>query len=219
MAVYSTDSELRAFLRIMFVAAVIVTVILWSSGTYGSGTDALRYATFQTVSNMTTTGFAVGGFSEWPGPAPLLLVGLAFIGGCAGSTVGGLKVARVMMVVRQGYREIKQLVHPKAQFLVKMGGRRVSESVVLSVSGFIAIWMLCFVALMIGMNLSGLDLESSFGAAVATLTNLGPGLGAVATTFGEVSDGAVWLGTLGMILGRLEVFSLLVLLTPQFWRE
>jgi trk system potassium uptake protein TrkH len=219
MAVYSTDSELRAFLRIMFTAAVIVTVILWSTGTYGSGTDALRYATFQTVSNMTTTGFAVGGFNEWPGPAPLLLVGLAFIGGCAGSTVGGLKVARVMMVVRQGYREIKQLVHPKAQFLVKMGGRRVSESVVLSVSGFIAIWMLCFVALMIGMNLSGLDLESSFGATVATLTNLGPGLGAVATTFGEVSDGAVWLGTLAMILGRLEVFSLLVLLTPQFWRE
>jgi trk system potassium uptake protein TrkH len=219
MAVYSTDSELRAFLRIMFVAAVIVTIILWSSGTYGSGGDALRYATFQTVSNMTTTGFAVTGFSEWPGPAPLLLVGLAFIGGCAGSTVGGLKVARVMMVVRQGYREIKQLVHPKAQFLVKMGGRRVSESVVLSVSGFIAIWMLCFVALMIGMNMTGLDLESSFGATVATLTNLGPGLGAVASTFGEVSDGAVWLGTLAMILGRLEVFSLLVLLTPQFWRE
>lgn len=219
MAVYSTDSELRSFLRIMVTAAVIVTVILWASGTYGNGTDALRYATFQTVSNMTTTGFAVGGYAEWPGPAPLLLVGLAFIGGCSGSTVGGLKVARVVMLVRQGYREIKQLVHPKAQFLVKMGGRRVSESVVLSVSGFIAIWMLCFVALMIGMNLAGLDLESSFGAAVATLTNLGPGLGAVATTFGEVSDGAVWLGTLGMILGRLEVFSLLVLLTPQFWRE
>ena len=218
MAVYGTDSELRAFLRIMFAAAVIVTIILWASGTYG-GADAVRYATFQAVSNMTTTGFAVGGFSEWPGPAPLLLVGLAFIGGCSGSTVGGLKVARVVMLVRQGYREIKQLVHPKAQFLVKMGGRRVSESVVLSVSGFIAIWMLCFVALMIGMNLAGLDLESSFGAAVATLTNLGPGLGAVATTFGEVSDGAVWLGTLGMILGRLEVFSLLVLLTPQFWRE
>jgi len=219
MAVYGTDSELRAFLRIMFAAAVIVTIILWSSGTYGSGADAVRYAAFQTASNMTTTGFAVGGYTDWPGPVPLLLVGLAFIGGCSGSTVGGLKVARVVMLVRQGYREIKQLVHPKAQFLVKMGGRRVSESVVLSVSGFIAIWMLCFVALMIGMNMAGLDLESSFGAAVATLTNLGPGLGAVATTFGEVSDGAVWLGTLGMILGRLEVFSLLVLLTPQFWRE
>ena len=88
-----------------------------------------------------------------------------------------------------------------------------------SVSGFIAIWMLCFVALMLAMNLTGLDIESSFGGAVATLTNLGPGLGDVASNFAGVNDGAVWLGTLGMILGRLEVFSLLVLLTPQFWRE
>jgi len=219
MAVYGTDSELRSYLRIIAAAAVLVTLVLWLSGTYSGGGEAFRTATFQVVSNITTTGFAVTGFNEWPGPAPLLLVVLAFIGGCSGSTVGGLKVARVVMVVRQGYREIKQLVHPKAQFLVKMGGRRVSESVVLSVSGFIAIWMICFVFLMVGMNLAGLDLESSFGAAVATLTNLGPGLGSVATTFAEVSDGGVWLGTLGMILGRLEVFSLLVLLTPQFWRE
>lgn len=219
MAVYSTDSELRSYLRIIAVASFLVMAILWISGTYAGGGDAFRIATFQVVSHLTTTGFTVSGFDEWPGPAPLLLVVLAFIGGCSGSTVGGLKVARVVMVVRQGYREIKQLVHPKAQFLVKMGGRRVSESVVLSVSGFIAIWMICFVFLMVGMNLAGLDLESSFGATVATLTNLGPGLGAVATTFAEVSDAAVWLGTLGMILGRLEVFSLLVLLTPQFWRE
>ncbi|WP_290889186.1 TrkH family potassium uptake protein [Arenimonas sp.] len=219
VAVYGTDSELRSFLRIIAIAAVLVTLVLWLSGTYAGGGDAFRTATFQVVSNITTTGFAVTGFNEWPGPAPLLLVVLAFIGGCSGSTVGGLKVARVVMVVRQGYREIKQLVHPKAQFLVKMGGRRVSESVVLSVSGFIAIWMICFVFLMVGMNMAGLDLESSFGAAVATLTNLGPGLGSVATTFADVSDAGVWLGTLGMILGRLEVFSLLVLLTPQFWRE
>lgn len=219
MAVYGADSELRAYMRIIVVASVLVTAILWLGGTFTNGAEAFRHATFQVVSNITTTGFAISGFSEWVHPAPLLLVGLAFIGGCAGSTVGGLKVARVVMVVRQGYREIKQLVHPKAQFLVKMGGRRVSESVVLSVSGFIAIWMLCFVLLMLGMNMTGLDLESSFGATVATLTNLGPGLGAVANTFADVSDGAVWLGTLGMILGRLEVFSLLVLLTPQFWRE
>lgn len=219
MAVYGTDSELRAYLRIIVAATAIVTAILWVTGQFASAGESFRHAAFQVVSNITTTGFTVPGFAQWVGPAPLLLLGLAIIGGCSGSTVGGLKVARVVMVVRQGYREIKQLVHPKAQFLVKMGGRRVSESVVLSVSGFIAIWLLCFVALMMGMNLAGLDLESAFGAAVATLTNLGPGLGAVATTFGGVGDGAVWLGTLGMILGRLEVFSLLVLLTPQFWRE
>lgn len=219
MAVYGSDSELRAFLRIVAVAALLVTFMIWVGGDYAGFGDSFRYATFQVVSSITTTGFAVSGFDQWSGAAPLIVVGVAFIGGCSGSTVGGLKVARVVMVVRQGYREIKQLVHPKAQFLVKMGGRRVSESVVLSVSGFIAIWMLCFVLLMLGMNLTGLDIESSFGGAVATLTNLGPGLGAVASNFAGVNDGAVWLGTLGMILGRLEVFSLLVLLTPAFWRE
>jgi len=219
VAVYSTDSEMRAFLRIVLAATVLVTLMIWLGGDYAHLLDAFRFAAFQIVSSITTTGFAVAGFDQWSGAAPLLVVGIAFIGGCSGSTVGGLKVARVVMVVRQGYREIKQLVHPKAQFLVKMGGRRVSESVVLSVSGFIAIWMLCFVLLMLGMNLSGLDVESSFGGVVATMTNLGPGLGEVAYSFASVNDGAVWLGTLAMILGRLEVFSLLVLLTPQFWRE
>jgi trk system potassium uptake protein TrkH len=219
MSVYSTDSELRAFIRIVAAASLLVTMMLWFGGDYADFGESFRYATFQVVSSITTTGYAVSGFDQWSGAAPLLVVGVAFIGGCSGSTVGGLKVARVVMVVRQGYREIKQLVHPKAQFLVKMGGRRVSESVVLSVSGFIAIWMMCFVLLMLAMNLTGLDIESSFGGAVATLTNLGPGLGEVASNFASVNDGAVWLGTLGMILGRLEVFSLLVLFTPQFWRE
>ncbi|KAA2284628.1 TrkH family potassium uptake protein [Arenimonas fontis] len=219
MAVYGTDSELRAFLRIVAGASLVVTLVLWFGGDYAHLGESFRLAVFQVVSSITTTGFTVSGFDHWTGPAPFLVVTIAVIGGCSGSTVGGLKVARVVMVVRQGYREIKQLVHPKAQFLVKMGGRRVSESVVLSVSGFIAIWMLCFALLVVGMNLSGLDLESSYGAAVATLANLGPGLGDVAYTFGDTNDMAVWLGTLGMILGRLEVFSLLVLLTPAFWRE
>lgn len=219
LQVYGTDSELRAFIRIVAGASLLVTLMIWLGGDYAHLGEAFRFATFQVVSSITTTGFAVSGFDQWSGAAPLLVVGVAFIGGCSGSTVGGLKVARVVMVVRQGYREIKQLVHPKAQFLVKMGGRRVSESVVLSVSGFIAIWMLCFVLLMLGMNLSGLDVESSFGAVVATMTNLGPGLGEVSSNFASVNDGAVWLGTLAMVLGRLEVFSLLVLLTPQFWRE
>ena len=219
MSVYGSDSELRSYLRILAVAAVVISFVAWAGGTFDSFGESFRRATFQVVSSMTTTGFSTMSFHEWSHPAPLLIVGLAFIGGCSGSTVGGLKFARVVMVVRQGFREIKQLVHPKAQFLVKMGGRRVSESVVLSVSGFIAIWMLCFVVLMVGFNLAGLDLESSFGGAVATLTNLGPGLGSVAVTWAHAGDPAIWLGSLGMILGRLEVFSLLVLLTPAFWRE
>lgn len=219
VAVYSTDSELRAYLRIVAGFSLLVAVTIWLGGDYVALGESLRLATFQVVSNITTTGFVVPGFDQWTGPAPVILVTLAAIGGCSGSTVGGIKVARVVMVVRQGWREIKQLVHPKAQFLVKMGGRRVSESVVLSVSGFIAIWMLCFMVLLVGMSASGLDLETAYGATMATMANSGPGLGETAYSFAGVNDTAIWLGSLGMILGRLEVFSLLVLLTPQFWRE
>jgi trk system potassium uptake protein len=219
MGAYYNDSELKAYLRIIVGASLIVAAALWFGGSFESAGQSLRHATFQVVSNLTTTGFATQGFHEWAGVAPLLLVGLAFIGGCAGSTASGIKVARLVMVLRQGYREIKQLVHPKGKFLVKIGGRPVSESVVLSVSGFLALYFFCFVMLTLGMNLSGLDILSSFGAAVATLTNLGPGLGEVASNFSTVNNGAVWLGTFGMILGRLEVFSVLVLLTPGFWRE
>lgn len=216
---YFADAETRAFLRILGVAALVLALTLWLGGDYATLVQSLRFATFQAVSAMTTTGFAVQGFDTWSSIAPMGLMTLAVIGGCSGSTVGGLKVARVMMLLRQGLREVHQLVHPKAQFLIKLGGRRVSERIVLSVGGFIALWMICFMALLFGFILAGLDALSAFGAAVATLTNVGPGLGRVAVTFGEVGDAAVWLGTLGMLLGRLEVFSVLVLLTPAFWRE
>lgn len=219
MQPYYGDSELKAYLRIIVVASLIVTAALWFGGSFDSAGESMRHATFQVVSNLTTTGFVTVGFHEWAGVSPLLLVGLAFIGGCAGSTASGLKVARVVMVLRQGFREVKQLVHPKGKFLVKIGGKPVSESVVLSVSGFLALYMFVFVLLVLGMNLAGLDILSSFGAAVATLTNLGQGLGGVAYNFADVNTGAIWLSTLAMIMGRLEVFSVLVLLTPAFWRE
>lgn len=219
MSAYYGDSELRAFLRIAALASVVIAAVIWLGGDYDSASESLRRATFQTVSIMTTTGYVVPGFDQWSGIAPLVLMIVAVVGGCSGSTVGGLKVARVVMVVRQGLREVRQLVHPKGQFLVKMGGRRVSESVVLSVSGFITLWMCCFMAVMLGMSASGLDLLSAFGATVATLSNAGPGLGTVAYSFADASSAAVWLGSLSMLLGRLEVFSVLVLLTPAFWRD
>ncbi len=219
VSAYFHDSELRAFLRILAGATLLITVVVWIGGAYDGPLQALRQAVFQTVSAVTTTGFTVGDFDRWPSIAPMVIMIVAVIGGCSGSTVGGLKVARVMMVLRQGLREVRQLVHPKGQFLVKMGGRRVSESVVLSVSGFITLWMCCFMVVLLGMNLAGLDLLSAFGGTVATMANLGPGLGDVTWGFGNASTGAVWIGTLAMLLGRLEVFSVLVLLTPMFWRE
>ena len=217
--VYFADSELRTYLRIIVGASALIALTLWLGGSFTTLGESVRHGTFQVVSNLTTTGFSTTGFVHWAGVAPLLLIGLAFIGGCAGSTVGGIKVARVMMLLRQGFREVRQLVHPKGQFLVKMGGKRVSESVVLSVSGFVGLWMLCFVVLVLAMNATGLDILTSFGAATATLTNLGPGLGEVASNFASVNTGAVWLATIAMIMGRLEVFTVLVLLMPGFWRQ
>jgi trk system potassium uptake protein len=215
---YHTDSELRAYTVIILATTAAITLVLWLSDSFGFG-GALRHAAFQTVSNVTTTGFMTTGFVSWPSFAPLLLILIGFIGGCSGSTTGGLKVARVVMAVRQGLREVKQLVHPRAQFLVKMGGRRVSESIVLSVSGFCTLYVLSFLAVMLMLAGTGIDLITALSAAATCINNLGPGLGTVAVHFGDMHDAGVWICSFAMILGRLEVFAVLVLLTPSFWRE
>ena len=215
---YQADSELRTFLIIIAVASALVALGLWAHGHYGFG-DSLRHAIFQVVSNITTTGYTSVGFSEWPGAAPLLLLMLGFVGGCAGSTAGGMKVARWQMLVRQGLREIRQLVHPKGQFVVKVGGKRVSESVVISVGGFATLYMLCFMAMTLVLAATGVDVVTAFSAIATCINNMGPGLGLVAVHFRDLADAPIWVCSFAMILGRLEVFTVLVLLTPQFWTE
>ena len=216
---YQADSELPTFLRIAAAGAVIVTLALWAGRRFDSFGDDLRHAVFQVVSNLTTTGFTSMSYSTWPGIAPLLLLLLAFIGGCAGSTAGGMKVARWQMVVRQGLREIRQLVHPKGQFVVKVGGKRVSESVVISVGGFCTLYLLSFVVMSLLLTASGVDMVTAVAAIAACLNNLGPGLGNVAQHYNALGDFSIWICSFAMILGRLEVFTVLVLLTPQFWNE
>ena len=215
---YQADSELRTFLAIAVIASALVSGSLWLNGHF-DGVDSLRHGVFQVVSNLTTTGYTSVGYAEWVGASPLILMLLAFIGGCAGSTAGGMKVARWQMLVRQGLREIRQLVHPKGQFVVKVGGKRVSESVVISVGGFATVYMLSFVGMTVVLAANGVVLVTAFAAIATCLTNLGPGLGGVAVHFQNLADGPVWLCSFAMILGRLEVFTLLVLLTPQFWTE
>ena len=218
IAHYQADSELRSFLAVAAIASLLVALGLWAWGTYGFG-EALRHSVFQVVSNLTTTGFTSVGYQNWPGAGPLILLLLGFIGGCAGSTAGGMKVARWQMLVRQGLREIRQLVHPKGQFVVKVGGKRVSESVVISVGGFATLYLLSFLAMTLALNASGVDILTSFSAIAACLNNLGPGLGAVGAHFQQLADIPIWICSFAMILGRLEVFTVLVLLTPQFWTE
>lgn len=216
---YLTNSEFRSYLTIAAGVSLLIALALWAGGSFGGFWASLRHAAFQTVSNMTTTGFATTGFSDWPFFAPLLLIMISFVGGSAGSTAGGMKVARVMMVLRQGLREVKQLVHPKGQFLVKMGGKRVSESIVLSVSGFCSLYIVSYLIMTLILTATGVDIVTAFSAIAACINNLGPGLGEVAGHFRTIDDLGLWVSSFAMILGRLEVFTVLVLFTPQFWRE
>ncbi len=216
---YQSDSELRTFIIIVLVVSLIVSANIFLAGRFDSAFDALRHGTFQVVSNITTTGFTTTGFIDWPGLAPLLLIMVGFVGGCAGSTSGGIKVARVQMVMRQGLREIKQLVHPKGQFLVTLGGKRVSESVVISVAGFCTLYISSYLVMTLILAASGVDIVTAFSAVAACINNMGPGLGLVASNFQALDDLSIWVCSFAMILGRLEIFTVLVLLTPQFWRE
>jgi trk system potassium uptake protein TrkH len=216
---YRADAEFTSFLAICVVVSLIIALAVWLGGRFDDPLQALRHATFQVVSNITTTGFVTTGFVDWPGLAPLALVMVGFIGGCAGSTSGGMKVARVQMVVRQGLRELRQLVHPKGQFLVKVGGKRVSESVVISVAGFCTLYILSYLVMTLALAADGVDIVTAFSAVAACINNMGPGLGAVAAHFRDLSDFSIWVCSFAMVLGRLEVFTLLVLLTPQFWRD
>ncbi|CAN5143552.1 TrkH family potassium uptake protein [soil metagenome] len=220
LAHYQADPELRSFVLLALIAGLLVAATLYAGGIYNEPGSALRHGIFQAVSNLSTTGFvAAGGYAGWPGAAPMLLIGLAFIGGCSGSTAGGIKVARWQMLVRQGLREIRQLVHPKGQFVVKVGGKRVSESVVISVGGFFTLYLLSFVLMSLGVAATGVEPITAVAAVASCLNNLGGSIGGVAHGFGGLGDIATWICSFAMILGRLEVFTILVLLTPQFWTE
>lgn len=216
---YQASSEVRAYIGILAAFAVLVTVLLWVSGVFSDFSSALRHGVFQVVSSITTTGFVTTGFTTWPSMLPLLLIMMGFIGGCSGSTAGGMKVARVQLVVQQGYRELKQLVHPKAQFLVTMAGKRVSESVVISVAGFCALYIIVYLALFLLLAADGVDMVTAFSSVAACINNTGPALGLNAGHFLSLSDFSTWLLSFAMLVGRLEIFTILVLFIPAFWQE
>ena len=154
----------------------------------------------------------------WPAALPALLILSSFIGGSAGSTAGGIKVIRWLLVYKHGVREIARLVHPSAEIPVKLGSKAVSSRVVEAVWGFFSVYIIVFGVMLLAMMSTGLDQVTAFSAVAATLNNLGPGLGDVSSGFMSLSDTAKWISVVGMLLGRLEIFTLLVLITPTFWR-
>ena len=167
----------------------------------------------------TTTGYTTANFPAWPGALPVLLLLVTFVGGCAGSTAGGITVIRWQLVVKQGMRELKRLIHPNAELPVKFADKRVPGRKLAAVTGFFAMYLLIFGVLMLLLMMAGLDQTSAWSAIASCLNNGGAGLGQVATTFASVSVAGKWICIAAMLVGRLEVFTLLVLFTPGFWRH
>ena len=218
MKTYTSDAEFQMYIRVLLTVSIICVAYLYFTGADALD-DALRHGIFHAVSIGTTTGFATSEFYLWPGFLPVLLLFTSFIGGCAGSTGGGMKVIRVLLLLKQGSREMMRLIHPNAQVVVKIGKKPVSDSVIDAVWGFFAAYVAVFVVLMLLMMASGLDQITSFSAVAATMNNLGPGLGDVGANYSSLSDFAKWVLCVSMLMGRLEVFTLLVLFTPAFWRK
>ncbi|WP_019023216.1 MULTISPECIES: TrkH family potassium uptake protein [unclassified Thioalkalivibrio] len=216
---YRRDEELRTYLILLVSAAVIVVGYMLWSGFAADTNDALRRGVFHVVSVATTSGFTTDAFYLWPGFLPVLLIFLSFIGACTGSTGGGMKVVRVLLLVKQGLREIKRLIHPHARIAVKVNGKEAPDRVVQAVWGFLAAYVMVFVVMMLLIMASGLDQVTSFSAVAATLNNLGPGLGEVGANYASINDFSKWVLVLAMLMGRLEIFTVLVLLSPAFWRR
>ena len=216
---YVNDPEFRAyFFTLTAVCAVVVGSLFWY-GTYVNPADTVINGLFQAVSIATTTGYTTAEYYAWPGAIPVLLIFASFVGGSAGSTAGGIKVIRWLLIYKQGMREIARLVHPSAEIPVKLGNHAVPSRVVDAVWGFFSVYVIVFGLMMVLMMMTGLDQVTAFSAVAATLNNLGPGLGDVATGFMTVPDTAKWVAIAGMLLGRLEIFTVLVLFTPTFWRH
>ena len=215
---YLADDETKFYLVILFLATIITTLILASHGTH-QGLSSFRMAAFEVVSIFTTTGFATDNFSAWPSMLPYFIFFGAFTGACAGSTGGGMKAMRVLLILKQGLREIRRLIHPNAVFPIKLNRRPVTNKVVDAIWGFFSVYVILFITLLLLMAAFGMDFLTAFSAVGACINNLGPGLGDVAQHYANISDPAKIVLTLAMILGRLEIFTLLVLFTFMFWRK
>ncbi len=216
---YLQDSEFKFYAGLMSLVVVLTVLGLYHSGIYDDPVDALVQGTFQAVSIGTTAGFTTAAFYDWPGFLAILLLFASFVGGCAGSTGGGIKQIRLLLLIKQGQREITRLVHPSAQIPVRVGNKTIPPRVVEAVWGFFALYVASFIGMYLLLASTGIDLMTAFSAVAACINNLGPGLAGVGAHYADLHDPAKWILCFAMLLGRLEIFTLLVLLTPAFWRR
>jgi trk system potassium uptake protein TrkH len=213
--------ETRAYLLVLAATTAVITGYLLAHDTYASGLQALRHTAFHVVSLATTTGYASTDYAQWPLFAPMLMILLGCFAGCAGSSAGGIKMVRMLLLVKQAARELVRIVHPRAVLPVTLGGGEIPQTVISSVIAFMMAYGATLAGLTLLMLFSGLEPITAATAVIASVNNIGPGLGDVgpAVNFQGLTDFQTWICTLGMLLGRLELLAVLVLLTPQFWRK
>ncbi len=219
VALYFKDPELRAYLLILGVVILVTLVtLLFTHSGYDSWHGFIN-AAFTVVSMSTTTGTLAVNFNQWPTFLPYLMMLMAIVGGCSASTSGGLKVIRLLVVREQSLRELGRLIHPRAVLAIKLGENVLPESILHAVWGFMSVFMALFVLLVLALLAVGLDFETAFSAVAACLSNTGSGLGQVAANFAELPQSCKWILIFAMLAGRLEIFTLLVLFMPSYWKR
>jgi trk system potassium uptake protein TrkH len=220
-AVLWRDPEVRAFTGVLVASVLVLSLLLQAHGTHEHYPASLRAAAFHVVSLATTTGFSSSDYVQWPVFAPVLLIFLGCFASCAGSAGGGIKMVRMILLLKQAHRELVRIIHPRVVNPVTLGGATVPATVLAAVLAFMLIYGASIVGLSMLLLLSGLDLVTALSAVIACVNNIGPGMGLVgpAGNFGVLNDFQLWICSFAMLLGRLELLSVLVLFTPQFWRK
>ena len=218
---YLHDPEAGWFIGVTLVSILVVAIYIWKDGVYAELDTAVRHVAFNLVSIATTTGYASVDYALWPIFAPLWMLFLSSFVTSAGSTGGGIKMIRALLLYKQVFRELLRAMHPSAVYNVRIGGQVAPQSILFAVLAFGFMYMVSVVSLTLLMAFTGLDIISAFTAVVASINNTGPGLGVVgpSTTYAALEDFQTWICIFAMLLGRLEIFTLLVVLTPAFWRK
>jgi trk system potassium uptake protein TrkH len=216
---YIKDSEFKTYATVLITASIIVAIALSLNNEYGSASETIRHSLFQTVSIATTTGFSSQNYSSWPAAIPVFLIMISFIGACVGSTGGGIKVVRVLVMFRLGMKEIHKFIRPNAQVSIKLNKASINEKALVSVLGFFSLYAISFIFIMMLLMFAGLDQVTAYSATAETMNNLGPGLGEVAQKYGSLGETAKWILSFSMLIGRLEVLTIIAIFHRAFWRH
>ena len=216
---YIKDSEFKTYTMVLVSSSIIVIIALSLNSEYNSMSETIRHSLFQTVSIATTTGFSSQNYSSWPAAIPVFLIMMSFIGACVGSTGGGIKVVRVLVMFRLGMKEINKFIRPNAQVSVKLNKSSINEKALVSVLGFFSLYAISFIFIMMLLMFTGVDQVTAYSATAATMNNLGPGLGEVSQNYSSLDDIAKWILSFSMLIGRLEILTIIAIFHKAFWRS